>query len=357
MAQHDKTEKPTPQRLKKAREEGRFLVAKDFVGAFQFMVFVWLLGAWTGGWFQNCREVIHVLLRNAFRSNFGPAEVMMAAQLISIQLLWPALKAGAIITVASVAMHLAVTRFGFSAKKLMPDFQRFNPVDKIKNIPSQGFPAVVQALVMLVVFSIVLYSLARNHLELFFFLPLTRPEAGIREIAAALMTLMWRAVALFIVFGAVDLARQLRKYNSEMKMSKEELKEEYKQMEGNPQIKMRIRRLQRDARRRRMMSEVPKATAVIVNPTHYAVAIRYEIESMVAPTVIAKGKNYLALRIRQKAIEHDIPLIENPPLAQALYKSVDIGQEIPPHLYRAVAEILAYIFQLMNRRTPAYGAR
>ncbi len=113
---------------------------------------------------------------------------------------------------------------------------------------------------------------------------------------------------------------------------------------------MRIRRLQRDARRRRMVDEVKTATAVVVNPTHYAVAIRYVHDSMAAPLVVAKGKNYLALRIRARALEFDIPLIENPPLAQALYKSVEVGQTIPPHLYRAVAEILAYIYRLMGPR-------
>ena len=100
------------------------------------------------------------------------------------------------------------------------------------------------------------------------------------------------------------------------------------------------------------MKDIPKATAVIANPTHFAVAIRYQIETMAAPVVLAKGKNYLALRIRQKAVEHEVPVIENPPLAQALYKSVEVGQEIPPHLYRAVAEILAYIFKLMNGKLP-----
>ena len=123
-------------------------------------------------------------------------------------------------------------------------------------------------------------------------------------------------------------------------------------MEGNPQMKARIRRLQRDRARRQMMKEVPTATAVVVNPTHYAVAIRYQMDGMAAPLVVAKGKNYPARRIREKAVEHQVPIIENPPLAQALYKSVEVGQEIPPHLYRAVAEVLAYIFKLMNGRLP-----
>jgi flagellar biosynthetic protein FlhB len=115
-------------------------------------------------------------------------------------------------------------------------------------------------------------------------------------------------------------------------------------------MKMRVRRIQRDLARRHMMREVPKATAVIVNPTHYAVAIRYELGSMAAPKVVAKGRNYLALRIRQIALEHQVPIVENKPLAQGLYKSVEVGQEIPAHLYKAVAEVLAYIYRLMNPR-------
>jgi flagellar biosynthetic protein FlhB len=134
-----------------------------------------------------------------------------------------------------------------------------------------------------------------------------------------------------------------------MRMSKQDIRDENRETEGNPQIKARIRRLQRDMRRKNMMREVATATAVVVNPTHYAVALRYDQAGMTAPQVVAKGKNFLAARIRQRAIENLVPIIENPPLAQALYKSVEVGQEIPPHLYRAVAEILAYIFKLMNR--------
>ncbi len=161
---------------------------------------------------------------------------------------------------------------------------------------------------------------------------------------------MWKATAFFLLAGMIDFFRQKRSFAKQMRMSKHELREELKETEGNPQIKMRIRRLQKDVRRRRMMEDVKTATAVIVNPTHYAVAIRYHHESMPAPLVVAKGKNYLAQRIRARALENQIPLIENPPLAQALYKSVDVGQQIPAHLYRAVAEILAYVYRLMGKR-------
>jgi flagellar biosynthetic protein FlhB len=152
--------------------------------------------------------------------------------------------------------------------------------------------------------------------------------------------------------GFIDLLWQRSRYTKQLRMSKHDIREESKEQQGNPQIKMRIRRIQRDMARRNMMKEVPTATAVIVNPTHYAVAIKYSMEGGGAPKVVAKGKNYLALRIRQKAIESEVPIVENPPLAQALYKSVDVGKEIPADLYRAVAEILAYIYRLMGGRLP-----
>jgi flagellar biosynthetic protein FlhB len=147
------------------------------------------------------------------------------------------------------------------------------------------------------------------------------------------------------------MMKQRSRYMDRLGMTKQEIRDEAKETDGNPQVKGKIRRMQRDLARRNMMREVPKATAIIVNPTHYAVALKYEQGTMAAPRVVAKGKNYLAARIRKKAIENQIPIIENPPLAQALYKSVDVGQEIPAHLYRAVAEILAYIFRLMGNAT------
>jgi flagellar biosynthetic protein FlhB len=177
--------------------------------------------------------------------------------------------------------------------------------------------------------------------------------SGAAQVAASIQTLLWKAAFVFVVFGAVDLLRQKRRYQQDLKMSKQEIRDEFKEVEGSPLMKQRIRKLRRDMARRRMMHEVPTATAVIVNPTHYAVALKYDMSSPGAPRVVAKGKNYLALRIRQRAIEHQVPLIENPPLAQALYKHVEVGQEIPAVFYRAVAEVLAYIFKLMNGRRPA----
>ena len=222
----------------------------------------------------------------------------------------------------------------------------------MSELPKQNLPNVGQAIVLLPLFLWSVYAIARDNRKRSWRYRCKSVESGFGFIGGTLMDLFWKAAGVFVVVGVVDLFRQMRRHNSELRMSKQEIREESKEMEGNPQMKARIRRLQRDRARRQMMKEVPTATAVIVNPTHFAVAIRYHLDGMAAPMVVAKGKNFLALRIRQKAIEHQVPIIENPPLAQALYKSVEVGQEIPAHLYRAVAEILAYIFKLMNGRLP-----
>ena len=219
-------------------------------------------------------------------------------------------------------------------------------------MPRQNLPALLQSLILLPLFLWAVYVIARDKLDAFLALPLESVAAGWGFLGGSLMELFWKASGVFLVFGCVDLLRQMRRYKQDLRMSKQDIKEEAKDIEGNPQMKARIRRLQRDLLRRNMMKDVPKATAVIVNPTHYAVAIRYQVETMAAPLVIAKGRNYLALRIRQRALEHQVPIVENPPLARALYQSVEVGQEIPPHLYRAVAEILAYIYKLMHGKLP-----
>jgi len=347
-----KTEQPTQQRLKKAREQGQFPAAKEFVAALQFMVFLSLLGAGGAAWFGQFRLTARSMLRLAFTPELLPEDLIHVAWQLFWRNLLPMALAGAGVSIMTVAIRLATTQFGISLKKLMPDAQRFSPISHLQNLLKQNLPSLAQAVVLLPMFVWAVWVVARDKLDTFLALPAQSVESGFSLIATSLMELFWKAATVFLLFGCVDLARQLRRHKSELRMSKQEIRDEMKDVEGNPQMKARIRRLQRDRLRKQMMREVPKATAVVVNPTHFAVAIRYHMDSMAAPLVVAKGQNYLALRIRQLAIEHQVPIVENPPLAQALHKSVEVGQEIPPHLYRAVAEVLAYIFRLMNGRMP-----
>jgi flagellar biosynthetic protein FlhB len=347
------TEKPTARRVEKARAEGRFPAAKELIGAVQFLAFVMVLGAWGGNWISAMRRMMRLTIERAFRSELTVPGVIQLAFSSAGHLFVPLALAGSGLVVLSLSARLATTRMGLSWKALSPNFGRLNGFSRLKDLPRQNLPALVQAAVMLPLAGAAAYAVARDNVAAFLALPFQDLEIGVIAVGQAIQGLLWKAAGVFLVFGLIDMFRQQRRYMRDLRMSKQEVRDELKEVEGNPQIKSRIRRLQRELLRRRMMQDVPKATAVVVNPTHYAVALKYELDSMAAPRVLAKGKNYLALRIREKAIAHEVPIVENPPLAQALYKSVEVGQEIPPHLYRAVAEILAYIYRIMNGRLPA----
>lgn len=353
MAERDqKTEQPTQRRVRKAREEGNFPSARIFVNALQFVAFVALVNSWGPVWVAAIHRNLAVLLNHASTARMDPMFLVYISLDLARQTLLPLAILGAVLMVVTLAAQLLVTRFGLSLKKLAPDINRLNPMTRLRELPKQNIPAFLQALVMLPVFGAVVFFLVRDNFDELLSLPLTSAVAGATQVGRTLESLLWKASGVFLAFGLVDLFRQKRRYQQDLRMSKQEIRDELKEVEGNPLMKARIRRIRRDLARRRMMQEVPKATAVIVNPTHYAIALKYTMNSPGAPTVVAKGKNYLALRIRQKAIDSGVPLIENPPLAQALYKAVDIGQEIPAQFYRAVAEILAYVYRLMNGRIP-----
>jgi flagellar biosynthesis protein FlhB len=347
-----RTEKPTEQRLRKARSEGQFPTSKEFVSAIQFLAFVTLTVSFGEFWFLQVQGVTRQLLKKAFTISLTPQVLIALVRGLMVPVLTPLLWGGAVLFLAVLLAQLGSTGFGISPSKLAPDIKRLDFFSRIKSLPGQNFPPFLQALALVPLIGLVVYHEVAGNLNSFLTLPWMSPQAGALRIAASLNTVLWRAGSLFLVVGLVDLVWQRRRYTKQLRMTKQEVREEAKEQQGNPQMKMRIRRIQRDLARRQMMKEIPTATAVIVNPTHYAVAIRYSLHSGSAPKVVAKGKNYLALRIRKLALEHQVPIVENPPLAQALYKSAKVGQEIPADLYRAVAEILAYIYRLMGGRLP-----
>ncbi len=345
-----RSEKPTKRRLDKARQEGRFVVSREFVGSVQFFAVVWLFTAFGAALVLSIENIFRIAIREAFAIHSTRALTLAAWRGPLTNVFAPLAVAGAVLVLVALAIHLGTTGLGFSLKKLAPDFTRLNPASKLSNLPKDNAFATAQAVLLIPLFGAVLYLETRSDLDALVRLPLAAVPVSIGLISDLLRTVAWKFAVVFFLFGCVDLFRAHRKHSASMRMTKHEVREESKETEGNPQMKARIRRLQRDAARRNMMKEVPRATAVVVNPTHFAVAVRYDLDSMAAPRVVAKGKNYLALRIRQIATENQVPIIENPPLAQALYKSADVGQEIPPHLYRAVAEVLAYIFKLTHGR-------
>lgn len=346
----DKTEQPTQRRVDKARKEGNFPISREFVGAAHFVVFVWLIGAYGQEWFRKSSVNFRTALTAGFRPELTPTAFHKLMWDLASSNLIGLISAGLALTGTIIVAQIFATKMGISLSKLSPDLKRLNPISKLQQLPGQNLPQFFQAFALLPIFALAVWAIVSENLLAFSTLPLAGVVSGAVKVGESIMSLLWRAAMLFVVFGFIDLFRQRRKHQNQLKMSKQEIRDEMKETDGNPQIKQRIRRIQRDLMRRSMMKDVPTASAVIVNPTHYAVALRYDMSSGAAPKVVAKGKNYIARRIREIARDNNVPIVENPPLAQALYKSVEVGQEIPAHLYRAVAEILAYIYRLMNGR-------
>ena len=352
MADEQKSEQPTQQRLKKSRDEGNFPTSREFLSAVQFTGFVTLSVTLGGALFRQMGMLMRMLLAYAFAGEVTVARLMTLLRYEIVPRFVPLMLCGMALVVLSVTAQLATTKLGISPSKLLPDIKRLNPLTKLTSLPGQNLPIFLQAMLLLPMVGYVVYYEVSENLDSFLELPWMGAQPAIARIGGTIETLLWRAVMLFLLVGIGDLLWQRSRYTKRLKMSKHEVKQEAKEQQGSPHVKQRIRRLQRDLARRNQMKAVPTATALIVNPTHYAVAIKYSMEDGAAPKVVAKGKNYLAARIRKRAIEAGVPIVENPPLARALYSSVDVGQEIPTELYRAVAEILAYIYKLMNGKLP-----
>lgn len=350
MADQSQTEKATPRRREKARKEGNFPMAREFVSALQFMAFVTLGAAWFPEWLTQLETAVRMGLRDAFRRNLTAPDLLTIFNRLATAVLKPLGMLGLVLLAITIFFQAASTNLGFSFARLGPKFDRINPVNKLKDMPRTNLGGFFQALVMLPVMFWITWTMVRDRLPELLRLPMLPLGGSTASIGKLIKDTLSKASFVLVALGVFMLVRDRARYARTLRMSKQEIKDESKETEGNPQTKARLRRMQRDARRRHMMKNVATATAVVVNPTHYAVALRYEQGTSAAPMVIAKGRNYLAARIRQRAVENQVPIIENPPLAQALYKSVEVGQEIPAHLYRAVAEILAYIFRLMGRR-------
>lgn len=350
--QGQKTEQPTQQRLQKARREGRFPSSRDFLSALQFVCFVIIALNSIEGVKHALTTLCSGLLRHAFtEAPLTPANLVQLYAKLIFPVFLGVVGMGAVLMLLAMGTQLASTGFGLAVKQLAPDLQRLNTFSRVMQMPKENAASALRALLLIALVAYLLYGRIRNQLGELSNLAGGSLSNGVNHAASLVKDVVWQIALVLIAFGVVDLFRQRQKFRTQMRMTKQEIRDEMKNVEGNPQMKHRIRRLQRDAARKNMMKAVPKATAIIVNPTHFAVAIHYEMNSRAIPSVVAKGKNYLAQLIRQRATEHGVPIIENKPLAQALYHSVEIGQEIPPDLYRAVAEVLAHIYRTLNRQS------
>jgi flagellar biosynthetic protein FlhB len=241
-------------------------------------------------------------------------------------------------------------KFQVSTKPLQPKFSKLNPVSGMKRLFSkEKIVELLKAIAKVVLITYVVYITIKDdwvYLVQFYDMSLNQ---AIEIVGDIVINLGLKISVIFMIIAFVDLIYQRRKFNEDIKMTKQEVKDEYKNSEGDPQIKGKIKSKMREASQRRMMQDVPKADVVITNPTHYAVAIRYNPDEAPAPVVLAKGADYLALKIKEIAKENKVEIVENKPLARMLYANVDIGQQVPPELYQAVAEVLAMVYKMQGK--------
>ncbi|RQT62714.1 flagellar type III secretion system protein FlhB [Burkholderia cepacia] len=348
----DKTEAATPRRREKAREEGQVarsrelasfaLLAAGFYGA-------WLLAGPSGGHLQ-------AMLRGAFlfdrATAFDTNRMLSAAGSASLEGFAALLPLLALTGVAALLAPMALGGWLISQKTFELKFDRLNPISGLGRIfsiqgPIQLGMSLAKTLVVGVIGGVAIWR-SKDELLGLAMQPLgvALPDA-LHLVAVCCGT----TVAGMLVVAALDVPYQIWQYNKKLRMTKEEVKREHRENEGDPHVKGRIRQQRRAIARRRMMAAVPKADVVVTNPTHFAVALQYTDGEMRAPKVVAKGVNLVAARIRELAAEHNVPLLEAPPLARALYHNVELEREIPGSLYSAVAEVLAWVYQLKRFRS------
>lgn len=343
----EKTEQASLQRLEKAREEG------DVPRSRELATFTGLLAAGSAIWISGDRLIRQLEANLTSGMTFDRARAFDFSLLYSYLerdlrdlLLAFAPVAGVLILVAVFSPAL-IGGWLFSAKALTPNFSRINPLTGIGNLFSmQSVVELVKAIAKATLVGIVAWLVIMKQKEAVLGLGLESLHAGVTHLA----NLLWIAyISMTAALGLIvmmDVPYQLWHYSNKLKMTRQELRQEAKESDGDPQIKAKIRAQQREMARRRMMSEIPNADVVVTNPTHYAVALKYADGAMRAPMVVAKGADEVAAKIRELALEHAIPILEAPPLARALYQHAELEHEIPEALYTAVAEVLAYVFQL-----------
>jgi len=343
MADSSKTEQATPRRREKAREKGQVARSRELPGVFAIAAMVGVLAIMAPSaithWSVLYRNTINAAATGEIESN-GP--VLFWSSVEVMRWIAPILTAGMIV---SALTGLAQGGFNFAPEAMALKFDRFNPASKLGQIFSPvGLSNLLKSLLPFAAILWITVIVVRAQWEAMVLSSSLGLKPFANLIGSMVIELTWKSLLVLAAWSAVDYLLTLRKMESDLKMTKQEVREEYKETDGNPFIKSRIRQLQRAMRKKQALAAAATATVVVTNPTHFAVALRYEME-MPAPIVVAKGRNLLAERIKQIARDNGIMLIENKPLAQALYKSVEVGDSIPAKLYQAVAEILALVFR------------
>ncbi|MCI0521609.1 MAG: flagellar biosynthesis protein FlhB [Chloroflexi bacterium] len=353
----EKTEAPTGRRLAEARREGQVARSHELNAAAALLVGAWLLSGPGKNLLADLQSLLVVSLTSLPTVELNQAWLrnLAVTDLLRLGADLGVIVFGMLLT--GVAVTEAQTNFLFTSKKIGFDINRINPLQGFKRLFSgQGLMEMLKALLKLLVVGWIAYSFVRGRTQELLGLTQTSFLSALGYWGQMASALMLRVGMAYLVLAVLDYAYQRWYLMRSLRMTKDEIKEEFKQTEGDPVIKGRIRTQQRRMARMRMMANVPKADVVITNPTHLAIAIRYDQGAMKAPQVLAKGAHHTAERIVAIARERQIPVVQNIPLARAIYRLVDVDQEIPPELYLAMAEVLAYVYKLRGAPMPAAAA-
>jgi flagellar biosynthetic protein FlhB len=344
----ERTEPATPKKRQKVRSEGKICKSRDLTAAVEILaglLGLWVLGSRMGsGLVDYMRETITFM---------GDGVLLQAGWFYSLEYgaLWAYFDAWLLLglIIAAFVTGITIKQVGWviSFEPFKLDFERLNPVSGMKKILSaRSLVELLKGLLKATVFCVVIYIALREKLPI----AVRAMQIPLEEGALQLWDLLWdlamRLAVMLLIMALADYLYQKWDFEKSIRMSKQEIKEEYRQTEGDPQIKNKIRQKQRELAKKRMMSSVPKADVVITNPTTLAIALMYDRGVMSAPQIVAKGKGLIARKIREIAEAHKVPIVENKPLAWALYEAVEVGDEVPEKLYRGVAEILAMAYKL-----------
>ncbi|WP_379945156.1 flagellar biosynthesis protein FlhB [Marinobacter sp. LM1] len=347
----EKTEEPTPRRLEKAKEEGQTARSKELAtmavllaGAGGLLIF----GTSLGASIESIMRDSFVIERSAI---FDTRQMSVQLILAAKEAAWALSPILVMLLIAAIAGSIGIGGLLFSAKAIAPKFNRMDPIKGLGRMFSmRSLIELVKAIAkvgLVMAVAILILNLRTEDLLAI------AEEPTVPAIEHVLWTLGWSFFFLScatIAIAAIDVPFQIYDHQKKLRMTKQEVKDEYKDTEGKPEVKGKIRQLQREMAQRRMMQDVPKADVVITNPTHYAVALKYDQKTMGAPVVVAKGADEVAFKIMEIARENKVEVLRTPPLTRAVYHNTDIGEEIPDGLYMAIAQVLAYVFQLRQFR-------
>lgn len=352
----EKTEPATPKKLEDARKEGQVAKSKEIANGLGLIALFLVLKFWVAGMgkqFLGLFSRIYNRIPEVTGLYGGTSPIKDVSGLLGNSLLNVLIILAPFLIVAFVVAFvcdLAQVKWKPSWKIIKPKFKKLNPLNGFKRIFSaNSLVELVKSLLKIFLIAYVSYSYLKGRQNQLFLLYDISMISAVRLVGETVINLGLRISFVYLFIAATDYAYQKFKFAKDMRMTKQEIKDEFKNSEGNPEIKGRIRRKMQEASQRRMMQNLPKADVVITNPTHYAVAIQYNADESPAPIVIAKGEDYLAQKIKEVAKENDVEIVENKPLARMLYANVDVGAQIPPELYSAVAEVLAYVYHLKGK--------